>query len=227
MSNTTSRNWLFQVNGSGVTGRVGNLELWRETGVPIIAFQPDGDVGIGRTSPGFPLHMASGAHVTIGGAWVNESDRNSKRLFKRVDKKEVLRSVVELPISEWGYKSEPASVRHIGPMAQDFHAAFGLGNDDKHITTIDTDGVALAAIQGLYEIVQEKEAEIVRQAGRIEEQGKDIAELRARLAALEDTMRKSSPSARASTFGMAVPGLGMIGLLGLLAIARSRRAGAR
>ena len=41
-------------------------------------------------------------------------------------------------------------MRHIGPMAQDFHSAFGLGLDNKHITTIDEGGVALAAIQGLY-----------------------------------------------------------------------------
>jgi hypothetical protein len=38
-------------------------------------------------------------------------------------------------------------VRHIGPMAQDFYAAFGVGEDDRHITSIDEDGVALAAIK--------------------------------------------------------------------------------
>ena len=55
-----------------------------------------------------------------------------------------------MPITSWSYKAEEPSVRHIGPMAQDFYEAFGLGLDNKHITTIDEGGVALAAIQGLY-----------------------------------------------------------------------------
>ena len=55
-----------------------------------------------------------------------------------------------MPITSWSYKAEKPSVRHIGPMAQDFYKAFGLGLDNKHITTIDEGGVALAAIQGLY-----------------------------------------------------------------------------
>ena len=62
-----------------------------------------------------------------------------------------------MPISTWNYKAQTDSVRHMGPMAQDFHAAFGLGVSDKLIDTIDPDGVALAAIQGLK---QEKDAEI-------------------------------------------------------------------
>jgi hypothetical protein len=47
----------------------------------------------------------------------------------------------------------------MGPMAQDFHAAFGLGHDDRHINSIDTGGVTIAALQGLYEMVQELQAE--------------------------------------------------------------------
>jgi trimeric autotransporter adhesin len=50
----------------------------------------------------------------------------------------------------WSYKTQGPSIRHMGPTAQDFSRAFGLGEDDRHITTIDADGVALAAIQGLY-----------------------------------------------------------------------------
>jgi hypothetical protein len=54
-----------------------------------------------------------------------------------------------LPTSSWQYKSE-RGVRHIGPMAQDFYAAFGVGTDDRHITSIDEEGVALAAIKALH-----------------------------------------------------------------------------
>jgi hypothetical protein len=61
----------------------------------------------------------------------------------------VLAKVAELPISEWSYTAEHG-VRHVGPMAQDFYAAFGVGEDDRHITSIDEDGVALAAIKALH-----------------------------------------------------------------------------
>jgi hypothetical protein len=58
-------------------------------------------------------------------------------------------------MSTWSYKLDKGSIRHIGPMAQDFSAAFGFGSDNRSITTLDADGVALAAIQALYEEVQE------------------------------------------------------------------------
>ena len=61
----------------------------------------------------------------------------------------MLDKVSNLPISEWSYVSEHG-VRHVGPMAQDFYAAFNVGEDDRHITSIDEDGVALAAIKALH-----------------------------------------------------------------------------
>jgi len=113
----------------------------------------------------------NGAHVTNGGVWTNGSDRNSKRNFEQLDKRSILARVVELPVTKWQYKGEDEAIRHIGPMAQDFRAAFGLGGSEKHIGTLDADGVALAAIQGLHQIVKEKDDHIVS--------------LEARLAALE------------------------------------------
>ena len=61
--------------------------------------------------------------------------------------KTILEKVATLPITEWQFKGE--TTRHLGPMAQDFYAAFGLGTDETTITTIDADGIALAAIQAL------------------------------------------------------------------------------
>ena len=61
----------------------------------------------------------------------------------------VLEGVLALPIAHWRYKTETPEVQHIGPMAQDFKAAFGVGEDDKHIFQIDADGVSFAAIQAL------------------------------------------------------------------------------
>ena len=97
-----------------------------------------------------------------GGAWSSVSDRNSKENFNAVDPQQILQSVVSLPLTTWNYKSQEKSIRHIGPMAQDFASVFHVGEDDKHITTIDADGVALAAIQGLNQKVEENEAEIRR-----------------------------------------------------------------
>ncbi|HXC34752.1 MAG TPA: tail fiber domain-containing protein, partial [Candidatus Acidoferrales bacterium] len=79
------------------------------------------------------------------------SDRNAKENFRPLDPRTVLAKVAALPITEWNYKTSQ-NLEHMGPMAQDFHAAFGLnGSDDKHISVVDEGGVALAAIQGLNE----------------------------------------------------------------------------
>ncbi len=91
----------------------------------------------------------SGVQLTAGsGAWANLSDRNAKTEIVPLDDAAILAKVAALPVSSWQYKSE-RGVRHVGPMAQDFYAAFGVGTDDRHITSIDEDGVALAAIKAL------------------------------------------------------------------------------
>lgn len=99
------------------------------------------------------------------------SDRNAKEDFRPVNPLAVLNKVVGMPISEWRYKKRHDE-RHIGPMAQDFHEAFALGKDDRHIATVDADGVALAAIQGLNQKLEEKDHEV-------RELKKSVEELRA------------------------------------------------
>jgi endosialidase-like protein len=86
------------------------------------------------------------------------SDRNIKDTFESVDSRAILAAVARLPIERWSYKGE--TVRHLGPMAQDFAAAFGLGADDRHIFTLDAAGVALAAIQGLHALAQAQQARL-------------------------------------------------------------------
>jgi hypothetical protein len=103
------------------------------------------------------------AGVTLpagGGSWNSLSDRNMKANFAAVDTRAILRGVLGLPISTWNYKSQPDSVRHIGPMAQDFFAAFKVGEGNKTIATIDPDGVAFAAIQGLHEELKDRDVKI-------------------------------------------------------------------
>jgi hypothetical protein len=116
-----------------------------------------------------------------GGAWSSVSDRAVKSNIEPVDPTEALYKVLALPISTWNYTTQDQSIRHIGPMAQDFHAAFGVGEDDKHITTIDADGVALAAIQGLHQVILEN-------AAVISAQQRQISDLTTRLADLEEKL---------------------------------------
>jgi hypothetical protein len=110
--------------------------------------------------------------LTTNGTWSAlafnpTSDRNAKENFVPVDPQEVLAKVAALPIAQWNYKAV-AGVDHIGPVAQDFHAAFGLnGDDNKHIATVDADGVALAAIQGLNQKLQAEMAEKDRELQKL------------------------------------------------------------
>ncbi len=89
------------------------------------------------------------------------SDRNAKENFEEIDATEILEKLGELPLTAWNYKADPGQRRYIGPVAQDFHAAFGLGNDTT-INTLDADGVALAAIQALYRENQDLKARLER-----------------------------------------------------------------
>ncbi|MGH2684692.1 MAG: tail fiber domain-containing protein [Actinomycetota bacterium] len=103
----------------------------------------------------------AGVSVAAGGtSWSALSDEESKENVVPVDGREILDSLLEVPIATWNARTQDPSIRHIGPMAQDFYAAFGVGEDERHITTIDADGVALAAIQGLGEITAEQEETI-------------------------------------------------------------------
>jgi hypothetical protein len=88
------------------------------------------------------------------------SDRNVKRDIEQVDPQAVLEGLSRVPVATWSYKSDDPSIRHMGPMAQDFYGEFGLGNTDRAYSPIDAHGVAFAAIQALYERVQQQEARI-------------------------------------------------------------------
>jgi Chaperone of endosialidase len=99
------------------------------------------------------------------------SSRDLKTEIAPLDGRQVLARLAMLPISEWRFKAEEGPVHHIGPMAEDFQKAFGVGTDDKHISATDANGIALAAIQGLNAQLRDKDLE--------------IAELRARIEALE------------------------------------------
>jgi hypothetical protein len=132
------------------------------------------------TSPGAVL--AVDGELDLGGnayglCWNGLSDRNEKQNFKPVDVDQVLEKVAGLPITQWNYKKDKHTP-HMGPMAQDFYAAFTLGADDKHISMVDEGGVALAAIQGLN---QKLEASLKERDARVDELEKTVRELKSLL----------------------------------------------
>lgn len=158
------------------------LEVWpNDTGTA------DGFVDV-RGTNGTPNITLDGESGNITCISLNQtSDRNAKANCSPVNPESVLGKVAALPITEWVYKSD-AGARHIGPMAQDFHAAFGLnGSDDKHITTVDESGVALAAIQGLNEKV---EAGTQKAATEIQKLKAENAELKQQLSELEEVVTR-------------------------------------
>jgi trimeric autotransporter adhesin len=117
-----------------------------------------------RASGGFSLYSneaaTSGVKLAPGsGTWASLSDRNAKTDVVPLDDASVLAEVATLPVSTWRYKSE-SGVRHVGPMAQDFYAAFGVGEDDRHIASIDEGGIELAAIKALKAKIERRNAQI-------------------------------------------------------------------
>ena len=111
----------------------------------------------------------SGCNLSAGGgSWNCSSDRSLKGDITPIDSRSVLERVAQLPITQWKMKAERSGAKHIGPMAQDFYAAFGLGDDDRYIALGDGQGVALAAIQALYKVVQEKDQQIQQLQQRLE-----------------------------------------------------------
>jgi trimeric autotransporter adhesin len=88
------------------------------------------------------------ASLSNGGTWTNASSRSYKENFSAVNGLDILSRLIKLPIMTWDYKGSEEGL-HMGPVAEDFKASFGLAGDGKSISTVDADGIALAAIQGL------------------------------------------------------------------------------
>jgi hypothetical protein len=165
-----------------------------------------GGIWLGTTSSpsiasGHFIDTSTGAYLTSAGAWTNNSDRTKKHDLKALNMHTVLERVARMPITSWSYNTERPTVRHIGPMAQDFYKAFRLGLDDKHISTIDEGGVALAAIQGLYRKSQRLDRDNHTLHSENLALERKNAGLGARLSRLEQTMARLQQEIGASSQG--------------------------
>jgi Head domain of trimeric autotransporter adhesin len=124
----------------------------RSTLTPIIAVAPN--QFLVRAAGGVAFYtngaLTTGLRLAPSGSqWLGLSDVNTKHLFRDLDGDEVLAKLARMPIREWSYTAQAPSIRHLGPTAQDFRAAFGLGEDPLRIGSMDADGVALAAVKAL------------------------------------------------------------------------------
>ena len=88
-----------------------------------------------------------------------------------------MQRVAGLPLYVWNAKGTDPNVRHLGPTAQDFKAAFALGNSDTMIGMQDADGVALAAIQRLKQMIEEQRKRLDLQQQRIAEFDASVSQL--------------------------------------------------
>ena len=178
-------------DGGDFTSTGPNQFLVRATGGIYLGANSTVDIPAGRF-----INTSTGGYLTTGGVWTDSSDRDLKENFASLDYRDVLKRLGDVSITRWNFKVQDSSVQHIGPVAQDFHTAFGTGEDDKHLAALDTAGVALAAIQGLYEIVQDKDCEIGELQDREAAKDQRINELETRLAAIEALLGRSSNSTK-------------------------------
>jgi hypothetical protein len=171
-----------------------------ETGAPedSLYVKNNKNVGLGTDSPAVQLHVKGDAasmrvektdgtvtldldtsgNLVLAGLLTEASDAALKENFAPVDGASVLAHLRQLPIYTWNYRADDDTVRHMGPMAQDFYRLFELGADDKHIAPLDANGVALAGLQELSRLIEEQQTEIAE----IEQENQEIEQ---RLAALE------------------------------------------
>jgi len=159
--------------GSGSLGTGSNMFVARASGGVVFLSNAENATGV---------RLAGG-----GSQWLALSDAQSKHRFRELDADDVLGRIARMPVTEWSYKAQDEAIRHIGPTAQDFHAAFGLGEDPLRIGTLDADGVALAGV---------KAVEARTRAMRDEQET-----LRARVAALEAALAEALAALRALTGG--------------------------
>lgn len=127
-----------------IGGLFSNFNVDSVTGTLAISGLP------GSGQPRMAVSGGSGgiASLSNGGTWTNASSRSYKENFSAVNGLDVLSRLVSLPIMTWDYIGSGEG-SHMGPVAEDFKATFGLAGDGKSISTVDADGIALAAIQGL------------------------------------------------------------------------------
>ena len=165
--------------GIGTSGPAANLDV--STNVDPAA--PVSVLRVTNTNNGIAgvqqdrFDVDSSGNVLARGTISQLSSRGAKENFRETDGSALLAKLEQLPISSWNYRGAPAQERHLGPVAEDFHAAFGLGTNERYVSITDEAGVALASVKALQQEVKQRDE-------RIEQLETRLHALEARLDAL-------------------------------------------
>ncbi|MDH5632276.1 MAG: tail fiber domain-containing protein [Gammaproteobacteria bacterium] len=182
MTDTTAGTWRFAAQPTGFRISLDG------TGGPELEVGNGGTLAVGPGSATRFFVDALG-NVTINGTLTQGSDINSKTNIKNIDRDTILAKLAQLPVSQWSYKSDTDSV-HMGPMAQDFHKAFGFGPDNKHIAPGDLASVALVGVQELQKQLAARDAEIAELKAQLAQRDALTSEVHARLTTLEGMVQR-------------------------------------
>jgi hypothetical protein len=177
-------------SGNGVYG-------YSSSGYAVRGSSSSGYGVFGYSSSGYAGYFSGKAKVagnlevsSCTGCTTAPSDRALKANISSIDPRAVLDRLAALPISQWNYKSDETSVRHVGPMAQDFRAAFDLGKDDLHIDMIDANGVTMASVQALYQMMLEKEKKNEQLADEVRRLRAQLQQQQAQLNQVKRSVRR-------------------------------------
>lgn len=176
--------------GIGTSNPTGTFTVQGSGTFPAFNVLSSGNIAIGTTENNNPLTIGTnnsngnGAFLSAGGTWTNGSSREFKENFEVLDSQLILSKINSLSITSWNYKVEDSSIKHIGPIAEEFYETFGVGNDAKHISTIDPAGIALLGIQGLTQLNQKTTLDTL-------DLKDTVASLSARVARLENALPNS------------------------------------
>jgi hypothetical protein len=201
-TNASGKNSVAMGTSSSTNGHKGSFifaDITKQTTTPSTLSTADNQF-MAKASGGFVFYtdINTTMGVTLpagGGSWATISDRNKKNNFKKVNTQDVLEKLSGLEITTWNYKTQDPSIRHMGPMAQDFYTLFGLGENETSISTVDIDGINMAAIQSLEKITRElkqkyEQIEVLKK--RLEEIKKEKDFLEKRISTAEELIEKNN-----------------------------------
>lgn len=151
-NSSDGRDWSFKLSGSG-------FAINEESEASTLLLRDSGEMRVGNNGSEMMVLQTDG-DLIIDGILTQNSDVHAKRDFRPVDADSVLERLAGLEVTTWSFATDAPGIRHMGPTAQDFHAAFGLGEFDNKLAPVDVDGVTLAAIQALFQQLEQKDAEL-------------------------------------------------------------------
>jgi hypothetical protein len=158
------------------------LAMTSAIGTDGVHFHPaSGNVGIGTPTPGSKLDVNGKLRCEVLEV---TSDRNAKTNIRSLDRAELLRKLGDIEVFEWEYTNSPG-VRHVGPMAQDFHGNFGVGSDDRHINPMDAASIAIASVQALKQELKGRDERLLEKDRQLSAMRKDLSHLLERMQRIE------------------------------------------